>query len=119
MLGPVRFTHIENCAREVCRTFKEVEEVESCIIELKDLESELSRLRAQLPNNDPADSSSQTAAVGLRTGTGTTKSLDYTDLLKPPDPARAKRLVRARQSAIKSVSKLLANASNGPQYTSQ
>ncbi|KZT51593.1 hypothetical protein CALCODRAFT_419606, partial [Calocera cornea HHB12733] len=45
LLGPVRFTHIEDCAREVCQFFKSYEEVEELIARLTALDDELAALR--------------------------------------------------------------------------
>ena len=61
LLGPVRFTHIENCTREVCQKFKAVEEVRECIDTLRSLDAQLADLRAQLasPNSPSPSQSSQ------------------------------------------------------------
>ncbi|THH11824.1 hypothetical protein EW146_g7907 [Bondarzewia mesenterica] len=48
MLGPVRFMHIETCAREVCRAFRLQDEIEDHIATLQTLDDLLSDLRAQL-----------------------------------------------------------------------
>ena len=103
MLGPVRFTHIETCAREVCKSFKIIDEVEECILELKRLDVDLANLRAELsailPPTVPQEVSSSPSKP---------KSTNYEEqLLSPPDVARANRLVNARQHAIRSVRGLL------------
>ncbi|KAG6381948.1 hypothetical protein JVT61DRAFT_572 [Boletus reticuloceps] len=48
LLGPVRFTHIETCAREVCRRFKKIEEMDECVQTLRTLDDLLAALRAEL-----------------------------------------------------------------------
>src|SRR5271154_5308489 len=47
LLGPARFTHIETCAREVCRDFKRKVEVEEHISTLRSLDDILADLRAE------------------------------------------------------------------------
>jgi hypothetical protein len=104
MLGPARFAHIETCTREVCRTFKVVEQVEECIAELNKLDIVLADLRANL-------------ATITESTSGSTKSTapklpDYSSLLDPPDLPKAKRLVNARNSAINGIQKLLSKHSS-------
>lgn len=118
MLGPVRFTHIEVCAREVCRAFKITEEIETCIEELKRLDEELARLRAELASIAAADDDSE-EGVQSQAQTSDTPAVvrlpDYNVmLLSPPDLPRAKRLITARQNALKSVRSFL-----GPSHTSR
>ena len=48
MLGPIRFTHIENCAREVCRVFKVEDEMQDCVSMLQSLDDILADLRVNL-----------------------------------------------------------------------
>lgn len=48
LLGPVRFDHIDICAREVCRTFRTKEEIEDHITTLASLDDILGTLRAEL-----------------------------------------------------------------------
>ncbi|KLO18942.1 ribosomal protein S5 domain 2-like protein [Schizopora paradoxa] len=111
MLGPVRFTHIEICAREVARNFREIEEIETCIEELNELDEELLRLRALLPQNAGTDSSANP--------TSPTKPRDYRAmLLGTRDVEKAKRLVRARQNAVKSVQSILATSNSDADKTS-
>ncbi|OAX42792.1 ribosomal protein S5 domain 2-like protein [Rhizopogon vinicolor AM-OR11-026] len=115
LLGPARFAHIETCASEVCRTFKRVEEMEECISTLTRLDVILSGLRQEL--------SDLTQNTGLATGesslivTATDKvdfaagrrsrQPDYTDMQRDLDIAKARRLIGARESAIRSVRSLL------------
>ncbi|KAF9516050.1 hypothetical protein BS47DRAFT_715579 [Hydnum rufescens UP504] len=98
-LGPVRFTHIETCTREVCRTFKVIEQVEECIQELDKLDVTLADLRANLAAVTESTSGSTKPAVP--------KGKDYSSLLDPPDLPKAKRLVNARNSAINGIRALL------------
>ncbi|TDL27864.1 ribosomal protein S5 domain 2-like protein [Rickenella mellea] len=98
MLGPARFTHIETCAREACRTFKLVEDVEACVEELKEMDDTLTSLRGQLASlSEPSEN----------TPSSTSKTHDYSSLLDPPDLAKAQRLVNARRNAIKSINALM------------
>lgn len=61
MLGPVRFTHIENCTRQVCQQFKTFETVEEIIPQLLELDDAIITLRAQLASlKDPTASQSET-----------------------------------------------------------
>jgi hypothetical protein len=92
-LGPVRFAHIENCTEDVCVRFKAIEELESCIERLQTLDQSLAEHRAALAgdNNTP----------------NTSKSQDYSTLLTTVDIAKARRLVNARESAIRSLEALL------------
>ena len=55
MLGPVRFTHIQDCAREVCQVFRVEDEMEDCISTLKSLDDILADLREELANVKKAD----------------------------------------------------------------
>jgi len=100
MLGPVRFTHIENCAREVCRAFKAVDEIEACVEDLKQLDEQLVQLRSELAKLSAPEAEDTNSASSTRRN-------DYSTLLDPPDIPKAKRLITARQNAIKSVNGLL------------
>jgi len=89
LLGPVRFTHIEDCAREVCQFFKSYEEVEELIARLTALDDELADLRASLAkrsarSEDGGGSSAPTAAGGSASPT-TAGDRSATGL--PPDTA--------------------------------
>lgn len=109
MLGPVRFQHIETCSREVCQLFIAREQAEEQIPILESLDDEIVTLRTELgrltnpaPDKGIIVSSSSTAVPTLAV---VVKKLDYTtSLLEPrPDPAKAQRLVRARQGTINSL----------------
>lgn len=94
MLGPVRFAHIETCALEVCQAFKQQEELNECISTLSSLDITLAQLRAELDSLSPdADASKAKAPV-------------Y-PIWTVSDLAKAKRLVKARENAIKSVTTLI------------
>ncbi|EJU02523.1 ribosomal protein S5 domain 2-like protein, partial [Dacryopinax primogenitus] len=109
LLGPVRFTHIEDCAREVCQFFKSYEEVEELITRLAALDNELADLRAEpsAPKPSPPDGtgSSETAM----TASPTKRQTSYERLLKskPPDVGTAQRLIKAREKAVSSVKAVL------------
>ncbi|THH05947.1 hypothetical protein EW145_g4433 [Phellinidium pouzarii] len=123
LLGPVRFTHIETCTREVCRTFRAIEDVEAVIEELKELDVRLAQLRAELveltvqPQTDsstsygaplePEGQSSLQSPIGVP---AINRAIDYTAMLLSPIPdlPRAKRLLVARQNAIRSVNDIIA-----------
>lgn len=95
MLGPARFTHIETCAREVCRAFKIHEDLEDCLVSLASLDDILASLRAELKANSAPSAKKE-------------KRPDYESIRKEKDLAKVKRLVRARENAIKSVKRLIA-----------
>ncbi|KAG5650817.1 hypothetical protein H0H81_010929 [Sphagnurus paluster] len=96
MLGPARFSHIETCATEVCQEFKRAEELRECISTLTTLDAVLAGLRAEyseaLSNEKPAASQNSSAPKS------------YTNL----DLDKGRRLIKARENAIKSVKLLLA-----------
>ncbi|KAG6879915.1 hypothetical protein C0992_009579 [Termitomyces sp. T32_za158] len=94
MLGPTRFAHIETCAAEVCQEFKRSEELRECISELNNLDAVLAGLRAEYSGSSPADEST----------TGSTKPKDYVNL----DLVKGRRLIKARENAIRSVKLLIA-----------
>lgn len=48
MLGPVRFTHIEDCTRQVCDQIILKDEMDDCLATLVNLDSTLTALRAEL-----------------------------------------------------------------------
>ncbi|KAI0691097.1 ribosomal protein S5 domain 2-type protein [Cytidiella melzeri] len=96
MLGPARFAHIETCAREVCHAFKVKDELEECVTTLLSLDDILDALRSELAELNEAQ------LTGTEKGPAKKKP-DYKDLMDAQDIARAKRLVTAREKAIKSV----------------
>lgn len=105
MLGPARFNHIEVCTKEACQAFKAIEEVEECIGQLRDLDEELARLRAELAASTapgPAGASDEPGS-----SQSSSKAPDYAPLLVARDVAKAKRLVNARRNAIKGVKSLI------------
>ncbi|KAG6857200.1 hypothetical protein H0H87_008266 [Tephrocybe sp. NHM501043] len=96
MLGPARFSHIETCAAEVCQEFRRSEDLRECISDLMTLDAVLAGLRVEYNE-----------ASGGRTGTignVTPTPKDYAGL----DFEKGKRLIKARENAIKSVKLLLA-----------
>ncbi|KAK0460944.1 uncharacterized protein EV420DRAFT_167527 [Desarmillaria tabescens] len=90
LLGPARFAHIETCALEVCRTFQQKEELDECISTLSSLDDTLAQLRAELDSLSPDSDASKVKAPVYPVWTVS-------------DLAKAKRLVKARENAIKSV----------------
>ncbi|KIJ49361.1 hypothetical protein M422DRAFT_161382 [Sphaerobolus stellatus SS14] len=94
MLGPVRFTHIENCTLDVCNQFKVLEELGGFVEQLKSLDAELANLRAELANIEGQHALASSAS-------------DYSSLLEAADLAKARRLVKAREGAIRSVQSLI------------
>ncbi|KAG6841372.1 hypothetical protein C0991_011712 [Blastosporella zonata] len=100
LLGPARFSHIETCTTEVCQEFKRSEELRECISDLTNLDAVLAALRTEY-----------TEACGDKTVTsGSSTPKDYPNL----DLEKAKRLVKARENAIKSVKLLLAKRRDVP-----
>jgi len=104
LLGPVRFTHIETCASEVCREFKRSEELRECLTTLQTLDDLLTTLRAQL-----ATLTTQSSITSAVIPEWNSKKPDY----KVLDVAKAKKLIQARENSLKSVKALLAKKSNG------
>lgn len=93
MLGPVRFSHIETCAREACHGFRVRDEVEDQVATLRSLDDILATLRTELA---ALRSLSEEAKAN-------TKKPDYDALLASSDVNKVKRLVAAREKAIQSV----------------
>jgi len=102
MLGPVRFTHIQDCAREVCQVFRVEDEMQDCISTLKSLDDILSDLREELANVKKANSQSPTSEAKSHTA-----KKDYSALQKSLDMVKARRQISAREKAIESVKKLI------------
>ncbi|KAJ3918462.1 ribosomal protein S5 domain 2-type protein [Lentinula edodes] len=103
MLGSARFSHIETCVTEVCRTFKSKQELEDCIAMLSTLDDILKQLRDELALlSGPLTSSNDDSSPHLRL-----KPPDYT-LWTESDLPKAKRLVIAREKAIASVKNMIA-----------
>ncbi|KAI0258849.1 ribosomal protein S5 domain 2-like protein [Gloeopeniophorella convolvens] len=100
MLGPVRFTHIQDCTREVCQAFRVEDEMQDCISTLTSLDDILASLQP---------GPSQPGRSGKR------DKKDYKALQESLDVAKAKRLISAREKAINSVKALIgeANAKRG------
>jgi hypothetical protein len=92
LLGPKRFTHIENCTHDACVRFKSVEEVQSYVERLLALDQTLTEKRATLAGDG---------------NTASSKLQDYSSLLATSDIAKARRLLKARESAIKSLEAIL------------
>ena len=97
MLGPARFSHIERCALEVCHAFKRSEELRENIATLQTLDVLLDQLRSELAQLTHPDLSTPTDLQSTR------KQPNYTDL----DVSKTKRLIRARENAVKSVKSLI------------
>jgi hypothetical protein len=102
MLGPVRFTHIEDCAREVCQVFRVEDEMQDCISTLKNLDDILADLREELADVKKANCHSPDSEVKSYT----TKK-DYSALQKSLDIVKVRRQISAREKAIESVKKLI------------
>ncbi|KAJ4483492.1 ribosomal protein S5 domain 2-like protein [Lentinula aciculospora] len=105
MLGSARFSHIETCVMEVCRTFKSKQELEDCIAMLSTLDDILKQLRAELALiSGPSASTSSNDDNSPRPKL---KPPDYTSWTES-DLLKAKRLVTARENAITSVKNMIA-----------
>ena len=90
MLGPTRFTHIETCAAEVCKHFKLQEDLKDCRTILCSLDDILGDLRSEF-----------TALTGKPS---THKTMDYDSI---DDISKLRKLVVAREAAIKSIKTLI------------
>ncbi|CAL1711430.1 unnamed protein product [Somion occarium] len=109
MLGPIRFEHMETCAREVCRSFALKEEIEDSIITLTTLDSILITLREELAQLRTVDLSSPAEGVPPPAeDLKLKKTQDYSSLRDTLDVKKAKRLITARENSIKSVKASLA-----------
>ncbi|KAF9228429.1 ribosomal protein S5 domain 2-like protein [Gyrodon lividus] len=108
LLGPVRFTHIETCASEVCRKFKKVEEMQECVQTLKTLDSLLATLRVELETHTVEQRAASSQSAPARESRTKSKPPDYTIMEQGLDLTKAKRLIHARESAINSVKTLIA-----------
>jgi len=128
LLGPARFQHIETCAAEVCKTFKQTEELQDCITTLHMLDDMLGEHRKKLwalkdrtvsnPDHDVAGSPSTPSTKAFA---DEELAKDDSEFCKPiPSPtipkvadysrldiSKAKRLITARESSIKSVTALI------------
>lgn len=102
MLGPVRFTHIEDCAREVCQVFRVEDEMQDCISTLKSLDDILADLREELASVKNANSQSPESGAKPHTA-----NKDYSALQRSLDMVKARRQISAREKAIESVKKLI------------
>ncbi|OCH90571.1 ribosomal protein S5 domain 2-like protein [Obba rivulosa] len=104
MLGPARFTHIETCTREVCHAFLLQEEVETCVSTLRSLDDILATLRSELAELTPATAPDSSDNAGHEISVAMSrKPPDYASLQQSLDLVKGKRLVTARENAIKSV----------------
>lgn len=97
MLGPARFNHIETCAREACRSFRLRDEIEELVTALRSLDDILATLRAELATLKPSQPASEDHKAGDK------KAFDYDALTTALDTEKAKRLITAREKAIKTV----------------
>ncbi|KAI0369020.1 hypothetical protein BV20DRAFT_980383 [Pilatotrama ljubarskyi] len=113
MLGPVRFDHIETCAREACRAFRLKDDVADAIATLTSLDDILASLRAELaalsaPSAPTPDAEQE---QGVTIASKETKARpSYAALEESLDIAKAKRLVAARENSIRSVKQALQKA---------
>ncbi|KAG0146061.1 hypothetical protein CROQUDRAFT_657853 [Cronartium quercuum f. sp. fusiforme G11] len=105
LLGPVRFEHIETCARDACKVFQSVDALDDDLVRLKDLDDQVDRLRFELnsfnsPNQTPSNPSSSQI-----------NSNKY-DYLKDPiiDLKASAKLITARQQTIAVLQKLINKA---------
>lgn len=97
MLGPVRFNHIETCAREACHTFRLKDEVEELVATLRSLDDILTALRTEFASLRQLHNASEGSSSANR------KPPDYDALIASAEVDKAKRLIAAREKAIKSV----------------
>ena len=102
MLGPVRFEHVETCAREVCRTFRLKDDMATCIATLTSLDDILASLRSELSALTPSDEGTPDPSKK--------PAPSYAALEQSLDVTKAKRLITARENSIKSVKLALAKA---------
>ena len=109
LLGPVRFTHIETCAGEVCRRFKKVEEMDECVRTLATLDDLLATLRAELAaEREKASMQDSGSCSGVAENSRAKgKAPDYRAMQDGLDLTKTKRLIHARECAIKATKTLI------------
>jgi hypothetical protein len=112
MLGPVRFTHIQDCAREVCQVFRVEDEIQDCISTLKNLDDILADLRDELAGIKEAKSQHKPGPT-TDSEARSRPSKDYSALQKSLDITKARRQISAREKSIESVKKLISEQRNG------
>ncbi|EKM81115.1 hypothetical protein AGABI1DRAFT_71918 [Agaricus bisporus var. burnettii JB137-S8] len=122
LLGPSRFDHIETCAAEVCRAFKRTEELRESVTTLKTLDTLLESLREELrvlqsaasgaKIGDLATPSSQRKLHHMRDDREETSKKDYTLI----DLTKVRRLIKARENAIKWVKNSLDDMRNSENH---
>lgn len=107
-LGPARFTHISTCAREVCRAFKLKDELQECILTLTNLDAVLEALRSELAQltSSLLDEAGQGEASLVKMKVS--KPPNYSTFHTSSDLKKARRLISARENAIKAVKTSLA-----------
>ncbi|KAI0359567.1 ribosomal protein S5 domain 2-like protein [Trametes cingulata] len=112
MLGPVRFDHIEMCAREACRAFRLKDDVADAIATLNSLDDILASLRAELASLSapPSSSEGQEKEQNVTVITKERVRPSYAALEESLDIAKAKRLISARENSIRSVKQALQKA---------
>lgn len=105
LLGGARFDHIETCTTEVCQQFRRSEELRDCISSLNEMDGQLEKLRAELAGLNPTPSSTPASLAQEPAIRVVGKPPNY----KLIDLGRGKRIMRARESAIKNMKILIAN----------
>jgi hypothetical protein len=110
MLGPVRFTHIQDCAREVCQVFRVEDEMQDCISTLKNLDDILSDLRNELTGIKEAKAQHK---QDFNSEAKSRPTKDYSTLQKSLDIIKARRQISAREKSIESVKKLISEQRGG------
>lgn len=124
LLGPARFKHIETCASEACHKFRKIEEMEECIQTLTTLDDLLVTLRTELDaltsdastggtNGETADGGDGISSTPEQRSTIISKPHDYSGIRNTLDLTKARRLIHARESAIRSVKTLIARHKDG------
>lgn len=120
LLGPSRFDHIETCTAEVCRAFKRSEELRESVTTLETLDVLLEGLREELRTlqqavpgtSNPESQSSPSPSKGLSGQDGAEqtekKKPDYSSI----DLTRARRLIKARENAVKWVKNSISELRN-------
>lgn len=119
-LGPARFAHIETCTSEVCHEFKRKEALRECTSTLNTLDILLDELRTEyndivLNDTSQCDPDTSQPDAGNPTVPTPSASKDYSNI----DLQKSKRLIKARENAIKSMKLLLAKRSMSSASTNQ
>jgi len=94
LIGPVRFNHIETCAREAIVEYTKNEQVFGLRTELEELDDLIDELRADLAQPEKTEEEGEQSGASVKSGGSRTYRL-MTDVPK------LERLIKAKSMTIK------------------